>query len=117
MFSMTDESDPVLMDGLREMGNIGAAHATTALSSLINRDIVVEVPEHLICATQQLPEVLDDPEQLVVGVFLETLGVSKGSILLMFSQDMAMKMIIVPTPISARLSLDILANFLRRVIC
>jgi len=93
MFSMTDESDPVLMDGLREMGNIGAAHATTALSSLINRDIVVEVPEHLICATQQLPEVLDDPEQLVVGVFLETLGVSKGSILLMFSQDMATSLV------------------------
>lgn len=93
MFSMTDEPDPVLVDGLREMGNIGAAHATTALSALINRDIVVEVPEHLICATQQLPEVLDDPEQLVVGVFLETLGVSKGSILLMFSQDMATSLV------------------------
>lgn len=89
MHMLTAEPDPLLMDGLREVGNIGAAHATTALSVLINRDIVVEVSEHFVCPTQHLPEMLDDPEQRVVGVFLETHGAGNGGIMLMFSLDMA----------------------------
>jgi chemotaxis protein CheC len=83
------EPDPVLLDGLREIGNIGAAHATTALSNLIQRDIVVEVSEHFVCATQELPEALDNPEQAVVAVYLETYGMGKGGIMLVFSQEMA----------------------------
>jgi chemotaxis protein CheC len=89
MHAISSEQDPVLLDGLREMGNIGAAHASTALSTLINRDIVVEVSENFMCTTQQLPEALDDPEQQVVGVFLEANGPGKGGIMLMFSLDMA----------------------------
>ncbi|MDW5562868.1 MAG: chemotaxis protein CheC [Methanomassiliicoccus sp.] len=88
MSAQSIEWDPVLVDGLREMGNIGAAHATTALSALINKDIVVEVSEHYVCETHQLPEVIEDPEQLMVGVFLETHGTGKGGIMLLFSQDM-----------------------------
>lgn len=87
--ALSAEQDPVLLDGLREMGNIGAAHASTALSALINRDIVVEVSEHFVCTTQQLPGALDDPEQQVVGVFLEAHGAGRGGIMLMFSKDMA----------------------------
>jgi len=89
MYALSAEPDPFLVDGLREMGNIGAAHATTALSALINEDIVVEVSEHYFCPTCKLPEVLDDPEQRVVGVFLETHGAGTGGIMLMFSLDMA----------------------------
>jgi chemotaxis protein CheC len=89
MYALSADPDPFLQDGFREMGNIGAAHATTALSALINKDIVVEVSEHFVCATHQLPGLLDDPEQLVVGVFLETHGAGKGGIMLMFSTDMA----------------------------
>lgn len=89
MYALSTEPDPVLIDGLREMGNIGAAHATTALSALIGRDIVVEVSEHYICPTYKLPEVLDDPEQRVVGVYLETHGAGKGGIMLMLSTEMA----------------------------
>jgi chemotaxis protein CheC len=54
---------------------------------------VVEVSEHVVCATHQLPEVLDDPEKLVVGVYLETHGAGKGGIMLLFSQDMATSLV------------------------
>jgi len=85
--------DPILLDGLREIGNIGAAHATTALSKLIGRDITVEVSEHYVCETHQLPDALDDPEQQVVAVYLETHGAAKGGIMLMFTQDMATRLV------------------------
>lgn len=93
MHAVSAEQDPVLLDGLREMGNIGAAHASTALSTLINRDIVVEVSENFMCSTQELPEALDDPEQRVVGVFLEAHGPGRGGIMLMFSLDMATSLV------------------------
>lgn len=87
------EPDPFLLDGLKEIGNIGAAHATTALSKLINRFIMVEVSEHHVCMTQDLPEAFGDPEQKVVAVYLEANGVGKGSILLMFSEDTATSLV------------------------
>lgn len=93
MYALSAESDPILLDGLREMGNIGAAHATTALSVLINKDIVVEVSEHFVCATKDLPGLMEDPEQTVVGVFLETHGASKGGIMLTLSLDMATSLV------------------------
>lgn len=87
------EQDPILLDGLTEIGNIGAAHATTALSKLIGRCIMVEVSEHYVCSTQKLPEVLGDPEQQVVAVYLEAYGAGKGGMLLMFSQDTATSLV------------------------
>ncbi|MBI0584379.1 MAG: chemotaxis protein CheC [Methanomassiliicoccus sp.] len=93
MHTLSIEPDPVLMDGLREIGNIGAAHASTALSNLVNTDIAVEVTEHFACSTLELPDMLDDPQQMVVAVFLETYGVGKGGLLLMFSQEMATSLV------------------------
>ena len=83
---------PDQIDALREIGNIGASHASTALTTLLNQDIVVDVPECFICKTLEAPYVLGDAEQSVVAVYLDAYGKGKGSMLLILTEDIAKKM-------------------------
>jgi chemotaxis protein CheC len=83
---------PDQIDALREIGNIGASHASTALTTLLNQDILVDVPECFICKTLEAPYVLGDAEQTVVAVYLDAYGKGKGSMLLILSEDIARKM-------------------------
>jgi chemotaxis protein CheC len=85
----TPEQEAMIMDGLREIGSIGAAHASSALSQLVHKDILVEVSECFVCTTQELPTAFPNTEEIVVAVFLEAIGKSKGGIMLVVSQDMA----------------------------
>jgi chemotaxis protein CheC len=83
---------PDQIDALREIGNIGASHASTALTTLLNQDILVDVPECFICKTLEAPYVLGDAEQTVVAVYLDAYGKGKGSMLLILTEDIARKM-------------------------
>lgn len=85
-------TEAIMMDGLREIGSIGAAHASTALSNLVGKDILVEVSECFVCTTQELPAAFDNIEQTVVAVFLEAYGKGKGGIMLVLSQQMAIEL-------------------------
>ena len=77
------------MDGLREMGSIGAAHASSALSTLVGKDILVEVSECFMCKAQDLPSAFGDAQEIVVAVLLEAYGTGKGEIMLILDQHMA----------------------------
>ena len=83
---------PDQIDALREIGNIGASHASTALTTLLNQDILVDVPECFICKTLEAPYVLGDAEQTVVAVYLDAYGKGKGSMLLILTEEIAKKM-------------------------
>jgi chemotaxis protein CheC len=83
---------PDQIDALREIGNIGASHASTALTTLLNQDILVDVPECFICKTLEAPYILGDAEQSVVAVYLDAYGKGKGSMLLILTEEIAKKM-------------------------
>ncbi|NLI73457.1 MAG: hypothetical protein GX369_01615 [Euryarchaeota archaeon] len=85
--------DPILIDGLKEIGNIGAAHASSALSKLVDRCVMVKVSEHVVCTTQQLPSVFGDPEQRIVAIFLEAHGVGKGGMLFILTENIATELV------------------------
>jgi chemotaxis protein CheC len=89
----TEDFDAMQLDGLKEIGSIGAAHASSALSQLVKKDILVEVSECYVCRTQDLPTVFPDADQTMVAVFLEATGRSKGGIMLVLSQGMALGLI------------------------
>ena len=80
------------IDALREIGNIGASHASVVLPTLLHHDILVDVPECFICKTLEAPYVLGDAEQSVVAVYLDAYGKGKGSILLILTEEIAKKM-------------------------
>ncbi len=83
---------PDQIDALREIGNIGASHASTALTTMLHQDILVDVPECFVCKTLEAPYALGDAEQSVVAVYLGANSKEKGSMLLVLTEEVAKKM-------------------------
>lgn len=71
------------LDALREVGSIGAGHAATALSQLVDRTVGLEVPTLEVVQISDVPNVFGGPEQLVFGAFARLLGDITGSVLFM----------------------------------
>jgi chemotaxis protein CheC len=83
---------PDQIDALREIGNIGASHASTALTTMLHQDILVDVPECFVCKTLEAPYALGDVDQSVVAVYMGANGKEKGSMLLVLTEDVAKRM-------------------------
>ncbi len=66
-------------DVLKELGNIGAGNAATALSKLLNRKIVMELPNARILSFQEIMELLVDNDNEVASVSLQIEGDVSGS--------------------------------------
>lgn len=82
-FGMIDDLDSVRYDVLREVGNIGAGNATTALSQLINSKIDMKVPKVELLDFQSLADVVGSAENLVVGILLNLSGDVDGMMMFM----------------------------------
>lgn len=75
----------VQLDVLREIGNIGAGNATTALAKLVNLKIDMKVPRVAMVGFPNLAETIGNEEELMVAV-LVTLSVDINGIM-MFMMD------------------------------
>lgn len=64
------EMDAMHMDVLREIGNIGAGNATTALAKLINAKIDMKVPKVELVDFPHLASIVGDEEELMVAVMV-----------------------------------------------
>jgi chemotaxis protein CheC len=62
------------LDALREVANIGAGHAATALSQMTHRRIMISVPKVYAAHVDELPDQLGDPKALVAGVLMHVMG-------------------------------------------
>ena len=62
------------LDVLKEIGNIGAAHAATALSDLLSKKIDMQVPNVEMVTFDEMMELSGGPENVVVGIFLRIEG-------------------------------------------
>ncbi len=67
------ELKPSQLDALREVANIGAGHAATALSQLTERRIMINVPEVTVARWDQVPG-LWNPEDQVAAVWMLMMG-------------------------------------------
>ncbi len=70
------------LDALREVGNVGAGNAATALSTLIGRRIEMTVPAVSVLPIPQVAELLGGDEAIVAGVFFRIDGDAPGNMLL-----------------------------------
>ncbi|MFI5280151.1 MAG: chemotaxis protein CheC [Gemmatimonadales bacterium] len=70
------------LDALREVANIGAGHAATALSQMTDRRIMISVPRINIARLEDVPELLGDPQAVVAAVLMHMLGDLTGRTLL-----------------------------------
>ncbi|MFC4768808.1 chemotaxis protein CheC [Effusibacillus consociatus] len=74
---------------LKEIGNIGAGHAATSLSVLMQREIDMNVPRVHVVSLQEIDEIMGGAEQVVVGVFLRMEGDISGSMFLVLKLESA----------------------------
>lgn len=87
------------MDVLKEVGNIGAGNAATALSQLLNRPIDMGVPTVQMLPFEEIAEKVGGDERIVVTIFLRVEGEAPGNLFFMM------------TPEAAKLLLNRLAGF------
>ena len=76
-------------DALREVANIGAGHAATALSALTNRRIMISVPEVRISRLEEVAEILGSPDDVVAAVLMHMMGDLTGRTLVLFPEPSA----------------------------
>lgn len=77
------------LDILREIGNIGAGNAVTALAKLLNKRVEMSVPRIKILDFKDIPEILGDPEMSVAGILLGMNGDLTGNILFIMKLESA----------------------------
>ena len=77
------------MDALREVANIGAGHAATALSQMTHRTIMISVPEVNIVPVEAVAELLGQPDDVIAGVLMHMMGDLTGRTLLIFPEASA----------------------------
>jgi len=81
------------LDVFKEIGNIGAGHAASALAGLLDRRISMSVPEASVLPFDEIVDVLNGPETLVTGVLIDISGDLNGYILLVLCMEDAMAMV------------------------
>ena len=80
------------LDALKEVENIGAGHAATALSQMTNRRIMISVPRISVIRLEEVAELLGDPREVVAAVLLHMLGDLTGRTLLVFPEPSARRL-------------------------
>lgn len=77
---------PSALDALREVANIGAGHAATALSQITGQQIMISVPRINISAIEDVPSQIADGEEPVAAVAMKVAGELTGLTLLVFPE-------------------------------
>ena len=81
------------LDLLKEIGNIGAAHAATALSTLLNKRIEMNVPKVEMVSFDDMMELAGGPESVVAGIYLRIEGEVKGNMFFVLPVEQASRFI------------------------
>jgi len=85
--------DRLQEDVLREIANIGAGHAATALAALLDRPIVQSVPNVKLVPLAEMPDMLGGAEKIVVAGLLAIMGDLSGYLMMFLDFDQAEKII------------------------
>lgn len=80
------------LDAVKEVGNIGAGHAATALSQLIDKKIMIACPKVLCLPLQRVVDLVGGPQALVAGVTMHVLGDISARIVLILPRQSALQM-------------------------
>ncbi|MBQ7588520.1 MAG: chemotaxis protein CheC [Lachnospiraceae bacterium] len=83
----------VYFDILKEIGNIGAGNATTALAQLLNTKVDMKVPKVDLLEFSEVGEAMGGEEQLMAGIYQLVEGDITGSIMFLLEEKSAITLI------------------------
>jgi len=80
-------------DILREIGNIGAGNATTALAQLLGCKVDMKVPNVRLLEFNHVGDAIGGEEQIVSGIYLVVEGDITGSIMFLLKEEGARRLV------------------------
>ncbi|REK76530.1 chemotaxis protein CheC [Paenibacillus paeoniae] len=80
-------------DVLKEVGNIGAGNAATALSKLLDKPVDMGVPKVSLLPFEEVAERVGGAEQIVIAVFLRVEGDAPGNMFFIIEEQSAKRML------------------------
>ena len=83
------EPNEVQLDALREVGNIGASHASDVLGQLIGKTVIINVPKATFLPIEKMSDVFGEEEDVIVMLFFKISGDIEGSMVISFSERQA----------------------------
>ena len=84
-----DNINSMYFDVLKELGNIGAGNATTAVATMLNLTIDMKVPKVELKAVEDLGSAICSEEETIVGIFLEVQNDISGSMMFLMRLNSA----------------------------
>ncbi|MFD2670080.1 chemotaxis protein CheC [Marinicrinis sediminis] len=88
-----DHMEEFQFDVLREVGNIGAGNAATALSKLLEKPVDMMVPQVKLIPFEQIPDIVGGAEEVVIAVFLRVVGDAPGNLFFLISRESAVQLL------------------------
>lgn len=88
-----NQMNSLQFDVLKEIGNIGAGNATTALAKMLNTKVDMKVPKVALLGFQELPEMIGGAENIVVGILLTLEGDINGMMMFVVEEASACRML------------------------
>jgi chemotaxis protein CheC len=82
----------IQLDALREVANIGAGHAATALSQMVGQTIMISVPTITVARLEEVSPEVAAPDEDVAAVLMHMLGDLTGRTLLVFPHGTARRL-------------------------
>ena len=80
-----EEMNEMYKDVLREIGNIGAGNATTALASLLGQKVDMSVPQVKLLEFDEIGELVGGEETVLAGIYLGVEGDIGGNMMFLLS--------------------------------
>ena len=78
------------LDALTETVSIGAGNAATALSKLVGRKIMIEIPTITVHNVEEISNIFKDPNKVTVSIIQNLQGDIDGLSMLLFPYDSAL---------------------------
>lgn len=83
------EVNETYYDVLKEIGNVGAGNATTAVANMLNMRIDMRVPQVQLLTFQNLASVISAEDEAIVGIYLEVETDISGSMMFLLKTESA----------------------------
>lgn len=87
MFNIYEELNDTHIDVLREIGNIGAGNAATALADILDDRVEISIPLVRVTDFDTAVNALGGAESMTVGVMLNCSGDANGMIMFLLNMD------------------------------
>lgn len=91
--SSLDAFESIELDMLKEVGNIGAGNAATALSKLLDKPVIMAVPKVSLLPFDEVTGLVGGSEKIVLAVYLRVEGDAPGNLFFIIDEASARRML------------------------